>query len=168
MRFWTGRQSLDGTSVCYHDAWESVHGDEPGHTFTPENPLVRAGGMRLVRGRRIDYVLVRGGSHGPTLQVRSCERALVEPIGGVQLALPLVGQLVDGLVHDVHRPDVGVERTHPRDQGVTPPIPVPGVLRREDVQREDAHPAIMAGFTAGSGTCSARPRRPRAGARRRS
>jgi len=61
MRFWTGRQSLDGTSVCYHDAWESVHGDEPGHTFTPENPLVRAGGMRLVRGRRIDYVLIRGG-----------------------------------------------------------------------------------------------------------
>ncbi len=84
IRFWTGRQSLEGTSVCYHDAWETVHGDEPGHTFTPENPLVRAGGMPLVRGRRIDYVLVRGGSHGPTLQVRSCERALVGPVGGVQ------------------------------------------------------------------------------------
>jgi endonuclease/exonuclease/phosphatase family metal-dependent hydrolase len=84
IRFWTGRQSLEGTSVCYHDAWETVHGDEPGHTFTPENPLVEAGGMPLVRGRRIDYVMVRGGSHGPTLQVRSCERALVEPVGGVQ------------------------------------------------------------------------------------
>jgi endonuclease/exonuclease/phosphatase family metal-dependent hydrolase len=84
IRFWTGRQSLDGTSVCYHDAWESVHRDDPGHTFTPDNPLVRAGGMHLVRGRRIDYVLVRGGSHGPTLQVRSCERALVEPVDGVQ------------------------------------------------------------------------------------
>jgi endonuclease/exonuclease/phosphatase family metal-dependent hydrolase len=84
LRFWTGRQSCEGTSVCYHDVWESVHGDEPGHTFTPENPLVRAGGMPLVRGRRIDYVLVRGGSHGPTLQVRSCARALVEPVDGVQ------------------------------------------------------------------------------------
>jgi endonuclease/exonuclease/phosphatase family metal-dependent hydrolase len=84
MRFWTGRQSLDGTSVCFHDAWESVHGDEPGHTFTPENPRVQDGGMFLVRGRRIDYVLVRGGDHGPTLRVESCERALVEPVDGVQ------------------------------------------------------------------------------------
>lgn len=84
MRFWTGRQSLDGTSVCYHDAWESVHGDHPGHTFTPENPLVQVGGFHLVRGRRIDYVLVRGRPQGPTLQVRACERVLVEPIGGVQ------------------------------------------------------------------------------------
>ena len=84
MRFWTGRQSLDGTSVCYHDAWESAHGDDPGHTFTPENPLVQVGGFHLVRGRRIDYVLVRGRPQGPTLQVRSCERVLVDPVGGVQ------------------------------------------------------------------------------------
>jgi endonuclease/exonuclease/phosphatase family metal-dependent hydrolase len=84
MRFWTGRQSLDGMSVCYHDAWETVHGDDPGHTFTPENPLVQVGGFHLVRGRRIDYVLVRGRPLGPTLQVLSCERALVEPVDGVQ------------------------------------------------------------------------------------
>jgi endonuclease/exonuclease/phosphatase family metal-dependent hydrolase len=84
MRFWTGRQSLDGMSVCYHDAWEAVHGDEPGHTFTPENPLVQVGGFHLVRGRRIDYVLVRGRPEGPTLQVRSCARVLVEPLNGVQ------------------------------------------------------------------------------------
>jgi endonuclease/exonuclease/phosphatase family metal-dependent hydrolase len=38
MRFWSGRQSLDGLSVCYHDAWESVHGDDPGHTFTLPPP----------------------------------------------------------------------------------------------------------------------------------
>jgi endonuclease/exonuclease/phosphatase family metal-dependent hydrolase len=84
LRFWTGRQSLDGTSVCYHDAWESRHGDDPGHTFALDNPLVREGGMHLVRGRRIDYVLVRGGSHGPTLQADACERVLVEPVDGVQ------------------------------------------------------------------------------------
>jgi endonuclease/exonuclease/phosphatase family metal-dependent hydrolase len=84
MRFWTGRQSLDGVSVCYHDTWESRHGDDPGHTFTPENPLVQAGGFHLVRGRRIDYVLVRGRAQGPTLQVRSCERVLVDPVRGVQ------------------------------------------------------------------------------------
>ncbi len=84
MRFWTGRQSLDGTSVCYHDTWESAHSDAPGHTFTPENSLVQVGGFHLVRGRRIDYILVRGRPQGPTLQVRSCERVLVDPVGGVQ------------------------------------------------------------------------------------
>lgn len=85
MRFWSGRQSLDGLSVCYHDAWESVHGDDPGHTFTPENPLVRDGEWHLVRGRRIDYVLVRGRPNGPTLRVRSGARVLTEPRDGVQV-----------------------------------------------------------------------------------
>lgn len=36
MRFWTGRQSLDGPSTAYRDCWESVHGDDP------EGPLTRA------------------------------------------------------------------------------------------------------------------------------
>ncbi|MCO1656646.1 endonuclease/exonuclease/phosphatase family protein [Pseudonocardia humida] len=84
VRFLTGRQSLDGTSAAYHDAWESVRGDEPGHTFTPRNTLVRDGSMPLVRPRRIDYVLVRGEEHGPTLRVRSCELVLAGPVGEVQ------------------------------------------------------------------------------------
>jgi endonuclease/exonuclease/phosphatase family metal-dependent hydrolase len=75
IRFLTGRQSLEGVSVSYHDAWETAHPGEPGHTFTPENPLVAAGDMPLVRPRRIDYVLVRGTSHGPTLRVEACELA---------------------------------------------------------------------------------------------
>lgn len=73
VRFWTGRQSLASTSVGYHDAWESARPDEPGHTFTPDNPLVRDGEMPLVRPRRIDYVMVRGNSFGPTLRVVSCD-----------------------------------------------------------------------------------------------
>ncbi len=40
VRFLSGRQSLDGTSVCYRDAWESANPGEPGETFTPRNPLV--------------------------------------------------------------------------------------------------------------------------------
>jgi endonuclease/exonuclease/phosphatase family metal-dependent hydrolase len=80
-RFLTGRQSLDGTSVCYRDAWESIHGHEPGETFTPRNPLVRDWDWPF---RRLDYVLVRCGEHGgPTLEVRSCERFLDEPVDGV-------------------------------------------------------------------------------------
>ena len=83
VRFWSGRQSLDGTSVCYRDAWESVHPGDPGHTFTPRNPLVASGEMPLELGRRIDYVMVRCGDHGPTLDVPYCERAFDEPVEGV-------------------------------------------------------------------------------------
>ncbi len=35
-------------------------------------------------GRRIDYVMVRGGSFGPTLQARSAERFGVAGVDGVQ------------------------------------------------------------------------------------
>jgi endonuclease/exonuclease/phosphatase family metal-dependent hydrolase len=36
VRFWTGRQSLDGVSVCYRDAWARVHPSAPAPTFTPD------------------------------------------------------------------------------------------------------------------------------------
>ncbi|MBY8871821.1 endonuclease/exonuclease/phosphatase family protein [Micromonospora sp. PLK6-60] len=83
VRFWTGRQSLAGVSVCYQDCWAAVRGDEPGHTFSPDNPLVRSGLMPLDRGRRIDYVLVRCGAHGPTLDVADCRRVFAEPVDEV-------------------------------------------------------------------------------------
>jgi len=83
VRFWTGRQSLDGTSVCYRDAWESAHPKDPGHTFSPRNPLVAGGEWARELGRRIDYVMVRCVEHGPTLDVVSCERLFDEPEGGV-------------------------------------------------------------------------------------
>lgn len=57
------------SGVADQDAWEALHPVDPGHTFTPRNPLVRAGEMPLESGRRIDYVMVRSGVHGPTLHV---------------------------------------------------------------------------------------------------
>lgn len=81
IRFWTGRQSLEGTSVAYEDAWEVAHPGEAGHTFSPRNPLVSAGEMALERGRRIDYVMVRCGVHGPRLEVAGCELAFDRPAG---------------------------------------------------------------------------------------
>jgi len=81
IRFWTGRHSLEGMSVCYRDAWESLHPDEPGHTFSPRNPLVPA--WVLERGRRIDYILVRFGDHAPTLDVTACELVFDKPVDGV-------------------------------------------------------------------------------------
>jgi hypothetical protein len=85
VRFWRGLQSLGGMSVCYRDAWGSTHPGEPGHTFTAENPPVTAENWdwELELGRRIDHILVRCSAHGPTLDVRACERIFDEPVGGV-------------------------------------------------------------------------------------
>lgn len=81
IRFWSGRQSLGGMSVCYRDAWESAHSDEPGHTFTPRNALMTDWDWPF---RRIDYIFVRCGAHGgPTLVIASCERIFDEPVDGV-------------------------------------------------------------------------------------
>jgi endonuclease/exonuclease/phosphatase family metal-dependent hydrolase len=79
-RFWTGRQSLDKISVCYRDVWESTHPGDPGHTFTPHNPLLRDRDWPF---RRIDYLFVRCDDRGPTLDIAACERIFDEPIDGV-------------------------------------------------------------------------------------
>jgi endonuclease/exonuclease/phosphatase family metal-dependent hydrolase len=83
IRFWTGRQSLDGFSVAYQDSWEAARPGDAGHTFSPRNPLVHAGEMSLELGRRIDYIMVRCGVHGPTLAVADCFLAFDEPADGV-------------------------------------------------------------------------------------
>jgi endonuclease/exonuclease/phosphatase family metal-dependent hydrolase len=83
IRFLTGRQSLDGTAVRYEDAWEAVRAGDPGHTFSPRNPLVTAGEMTLERGRRIDHVMIRSGSHGPPLDVADCRLILDHPVDGI-------------------------------------------------------------------------------------
>jgi hypothetical protein len=77
-----GRQSLDGLSVAYHDAWESIHSAEPGHTFAADNALTRAGEMSLEIGRRIDYILVRCGIPGPTLDVIESRRMFGQEVDG--------------------------------------------------------------------------------------
>src|SRR5215212_69261 len=85
VRFWSGRQSLGGMSVCYRDSWGSTHPGEERHTFTAENPLVTAENWdwELELGRRIDHILVRCSDHGPTLDIRVCERIFDEPVDGV-------------------------------------------------------------------------------------
>jgi endonuclease/exonuclease/phosphatase family metal-dependent hydrolase len=87
IRFLSGRQSLESMSVCYRDAWASTHPDDLGHTFTPNNPLVKEGvvkGMLPFRDwpfRRIDYVFVRFGAHGGlALDIVACQRVFDEPV----------------------------------------------------------------------------------------
>jgi endonuclease/exonuclease/phosphatase family metal-dependent hydrolase len=99
IRFLTGRQSLAGTGVRYEDAWDAVHPGEPGHTFSPRNPLVLAGEMALERGRRIDHVMVRSGRHGPPLDVADCRLVLDGPVDGVWASDHF------GVLADLVRPD---------------------------------------------------------------
>jgi endonuclease/exonuclease/phosphatase family metal-dependent hydrolase len=76
-RFWTGRHSLDGLSVCYRDAWISAHPGERGHTFVPCNPNSADWDWP---NRRIDYILVRCGPHGgPTLKITRCDQTFDQP-----------------------------------------------------------------------------------------
>jgi endonuclease/exonuclease/phosphatase family metal-dependent hydrolase len=102
VRFWTGAQSLHGMSVAYRDAWAAVRPSAAGHTFSRTDPLVRAGEMALELGRRIDYVLVRCGAHGPSLDVVDCRRAFERPVGGVW-ASDHFGVVAD-LAVPAHRP----------------------------------------------------------------
>lgn len=83
IRFLTGRQSLHGISVCYRDAWESVHGAEPGHTFSTRNGLMAQATWDW-SFRQIDHILVRCGQrHQPALRITTCEVALDQPVDGV-------------------------------------------------------------------------------------
>ncbi|WP_134740352.1 endonuclease/exonuclease/phosphatase family protein [Nocardioides sp. 503] len=83
MRFWAGLQSLEGASVAYLDAWSTAHPGESGHTFSATNPLVTTGSWPRETGRRIDYVWVRCGPHGPSLRIDSCDLLLDAPRDGV-------------------------------------------------------------------------------------
>ena len=88
IRFLTGRQSLEGRSTEFWDAWESIHGttDRPGFTWVIENPLVAPVAERLCGDRprrRIDYIFVanRGMQDRPA-RITDCRVVLDQPIDG--------------------------------------------------------------------------------------
>jgi endonuclease/exonuclease/phosphatase family metal-dependent hydrolase len=91
IRYLTGRQSLAGRSVLYHDAWE-VAGDGPGHTWTADNPNAAAVIDQIVgqpaHRRRVDYVLVGSWDAHPGARCRIEAAALVfdQPTDGVWLS----------------------------------------------------------------------------------
>ena len=81
VRLWTGRQSVEGVSVCYRDAWESAHPNDPGETYTARNPILADWDWPF---QRLDYVMVRCGAHGgPTLAIASCRRLFDEAVDGI-------------------------------------------------------------------------------------
>jgi endonuclease/exonuclease/phosphatase family metal-dependent hydrolase len=68
IRYLTGRQSLEGRSVLYHDAWD-VAGQGPGHTWSVDNPNAKAGAEQIVRqpnyrNRRRGRAAVSRTTHG--------------------------------------------------------------------------------------------------------
>jgi endonuclease/exonuclease/phosphatase family metal-dependent hydrolase len=84
LRFWAGRQSLEGMSVCYRNAWESTHPGEPTTTFTYDNPLMNRNKVDWPF-RWIDHIFVRceDRSGGPTLLIAACNRIFDQPRNGV-------------------------------------------------------------------------------------
>jgi endonuclease/exonuclease/phosphatase family metal-dependent hydrolase len=88
IRYLTGRQSLDGRSVLYHDAW-SVAGQGPGYTWAAENPNAKAGAEQIVGQpdyrERFDYVFVGSWEAHPKAHARIQHAALAfdRPVGGI-------------------------------------------------------------------------------------
>jgi endonuclease/exonuclease/phosphatase family metal-dependent hydrolase len=88
IRYLTGRQSLGGRSVRYHDAW-AVAGDGPGHTWTVDNDNGRAAIAQIVgqpeHRRRMDYVLVGSWDAHPRAHCRvpAARLAFDRPVDGI-------------------------------------------------------------------------------------
>lgn len=83
VRFLTGKQSLDGLSVCYRDAWESAHPGQPAPTYSARNSLQATHNWNWPF-QQIDHILVRCGVRDqPTLHIAACDLAFAEPVNGV-------------------------------------------------------------------------------------
>jgi endonuclease/exonuclease/phosphatase family metal-dependent hydrolase len=91
VRFLTGRQSLAGRSVHYHDAWE-IAGDGAGHTWTTANERAEQEIDAIVRQphhrRRLDYVLLGSWHAHPQAraEVRSATLIADTPADGMWLS----------------------------------------------------------------------------------
>lgn len=67
VRFLTGRQSLEGRSTHYYDAWEAAGHRDGGYTWTTKNDYTRKTTERVWKlsnhHRRIDYIFVGSPHH---------------------------------------------------------------------------------------------------------
>jgi endonuclease/exonuclease/phosphatase family metal-dependent hydrolase len=83
LRFLAGRQSLEGMSVCYRNAWEWANPGRAAPTFTKRNALMAVANAGWPF-QCIDHIFVRCGTQGwPTLHVESCTLAFGEAVRGV-------------------------------------------------------------------------------------
>jgi endonuclease/exonuclease/phosphatase family metal-dependent hydrolase len=88
IRYLSGRQSLNGQSVLYHDAWATA-GDGPGVTWTVDNPAARAVIDQIVRQprhrRRLDYVFIGSAHAHPRAHcfIKTASLAFDQPLEGI-------------------------------------------------------------------------------------
>jgi endonuclease/exonuclease/phosphatase family metal-dependent hydrolase len=83
LRFFLGRQSLDGMSTAFVRAWDEAHPGQPCWTLDPANALF-ASTMLGWPYRQIDHILIRCARDGlASLLVESCERAFDQSVQGV-------------------------------------------------------------------------------------
>jgi endonuclease/exonuclease/phosphatase family metal-dependent hydrolase len=83
LRFFLGRQSLEGVSTAFVRAWDEVHPGEPCWTLDPANALF-ASTMTGWPYHQIDHILVRCAHDGlAALLVESCKRVFDKPVEGV-------------------------------------------------------------------------------------
>jgi len=88
VRFLTGKQSLDGMSVCFRDAWAEVDDGGPGYTWTTDNRYVREWVEAVMfekrHARRIDYIFLGSFHDYPKFaRISTCRVALDKPSDGV-------------------------------------------------------------------------------------
>ena len=88
IRFMTGKQSLDGCSTHFLDAWDIAGDSTAGYTWTSDNPFNQPIIDRYIGGnthrRRIDYIFV--GSpflFAKPVQIKNCKVVLDKPINGI-------------------------------------------------------------------------------------
>ena len=80
LRFLMGKQSLDGMSVCYRNAWDFLPASAEVGTFARSNPLAPPAWPF----DRIDHLLVRCGRDGqPTLEITGCDRIFTHPVNDI-------------------------------------------------------------------------------------
>jgi endonuclease/exonuclease/phosphatase family metal-dependent hydrolase len=91
IRYLTGRQSLKGRSVLYHDAW-TVAGEGPGYTWTVDNPHARREPSRLCGNHIIaaDSTMFSSAVGRPIPSLAQRSRLPVSPSTGQSRASGLV------------------------------------------------------------------------------
>lgn len=88
VRFLTGRQSLEGMSVHFRDAWAEAGDGGPGHTWTTENHharhLVETMLFQKRHARRIDYIFMGSPHDYPRFaRISACRIVMDKPTDGI-------------------------------------------------------------------------------------
>jgi len=88
IRFLSGKQSLEGMSVCFRDAWAQAGDGGPGHTWTTDNQharhLIETILYEKHHARRIDYIFLGSFHDYPKFaRISTCRVVMDKPTDGM-------------------------------------------------------------------------------------